>query len=86
MARGFITGQIFQHKHNKNMNEQEIKFKSLIESTYEYCKAELAKQEELMETITHDHVDFRVQTHMLGYHKGRTALLEHLKFAIQRAN
>jgi hypothetical protein len=66
------------------MNEQEIK--SLIESTYEYCKAELAKQEELMETITHEHIDFWVQTHMLGYNKGRTALLESLKFAIQRAN
>jgi len=55
----------------------------LINSTYDYCKTELEKQEELMKEIGYDHVDFRVQTHMLGYHKGRLALLENLKFAIQ---
>ena len=64
-----------------NMNEEQIK--NLIESTYDYCKAELEKQNEIMETVTFEHDDFRVQTHMLGYHKGRLALLENLKIAIR---
>jgi hypothetical protein len=66
------------------MNEQEIK--SLIESTYDYCKTELENQEKLVETIPYDHLYSRLQAHMLGYHKGRVALLESLKSAIQRSN
>lgn len=64
-----------------NMNEEQIK--KLIESTHEYCKAESEKQAEIMKTVTFDHPDFRVETHMMGYHNGRLALIENIKFAIQ---
>jgi hypothetical protein len=63
------------------MNEEQIK--KLIESTYDYCKVELEKQVEVMKTVTFEHDNFRIETHMMGYHKGRLALLENIKFAIQ---
>jgi hypothetical protein len=63
------------------MNEEQIK--KLIESTFDHCKDELEKQVEVMKTVTYEHDDFRVETHMMGYHKGRLALLESLKLAIQ---
>jgi len=63
------------------MNEEQIK--KLIESTYDYCKDELEKQVEVMKTVTYEHDNFRLEAHMMGYHKGRLALLENLKLAIQ---
>ena len=63
------------------MNEEQIK--KLIEFTFEYCKKEYAKQEERTKDFPYDHEDYKMENHMMGYHKGRLSLMENITAAIQ---
>ena len=62
------------------MNEIEIR--SLLSTTYDFCKKEYEEQQAKLDVLGFNHLDYPIENYMTGYTKGQFKMIEHLRKSI----
>ena len=64
------------------MNETEIK--NLIATTHDYCKKEYQEQQQKLDALGYDHLDYPIENYMTGYLKGQFKMIEQLRKSLNQ--